>query len=272
MLANERGASLHTLRAYQRELHGFGAFISERYGASQIVEKIEHTHIRAYLGTLYERGLSKASAARAAGSGLARRRKKRAKASGALERRGGAGTPQSVGQDRVAAGAFRQAVPGRARPARLLPGPSRLYGPCGPAARLPEPSEAIRARPGARPPASGGGLLSAMAPPSTAGNRTGQRARTWVASGARATRSADVRPGWPAGAGAGQAGASGGAAHCCGSKCALATPRAARADGASQVPTTDQEKGKGEFDRGSTSSAAGPAQELAQTPAPFCLS
>jgi integrase/recombinase XerC len=65
MLANERGASAHTLRAYRRELHGFAAFIAERYGTSQSVDQIEHTHIRAYLGTLYERGLSKASAARA---------------------------------------------------------------------------------------------------------------------------------------------------------------------------------------------------------------
>jgi len=32
------------------------------------VERIEHTHIRAYLGTLYDRGLSKASAARALAS------------------------------------------------------------------------------------------------------------------------------------------------------------------------------------------------------------
>jgi integrase/recombinase XerC len=65
MLANERGASAHTLRAYQRELHGFAAFIADHYGTSQSVDQIEHTHIRAYLGTLYERGLSKASAARA---------------------------------------------------------------------------------------------------------------------------------------------------------------------------------------------------------------
>jgi integrase/recombinase XerC len=65
MLANERGASPHTLRAYQRELHGFAAFIAERYGREQNVDQIEHTHIRAYLGTLYERNLSKASAARA---------------------------------------------------------------------------------------------------------------------------------------------------------------------------------------------------------------
>ena len=69
VLANERGASAHTLRAYQRELDGFAAFIAGRFGGSQSPEQtvaaIEHTHIRAYLATLYERGLSKASAARA---------------------------------------------------------------------------------------------------------------------------------------------------------------------------------------------------------------
>jgi integrase/recombinase XerC len=76
VLANERGASAHTLRAYRRELHGFTAWVSERckglceagQGADQIVQGIEHTDIRAYLGTLYERGLSKASAARALAS------------------------------------------------------------------------------------------------------------------------------------------------------------------------------------------------------------
>ena len=65
VLANERGASSHTLRAYQRELHGFAAWVVDRYGPDQSVSNIEHTHIRTYLGTLYERGLSKASAARA---------------------------------------------------------------------------------------------------------------------------------------------------------------------------------------------------------------
>jgi integrase/recombinase XerC len=65
VLANERGASAHTLRAYQRELHAFAAFIAAAYGKEQSVSCIEHTHIRAYLGTLYERGLSNASAARA---------------------------------------------------------------------------------------------------------------------------------------------------------------------------------------------------------------
>jgi len=64
-LANERGASTHTLRAYQRELHNFVLFVTEGYGEKQKLQSIEHTHIRAYLGVLYERGLSKASAARA---------------------------------------------------------------------------------------------------------------------------------------------------------------------------------------------------------------
>ena len=64
MFANERGASVHTLRAYARELHGFTTYIAESIMNEQ-VDAIEHTHIRAYLGTLYERNLSKASAARA---------------------------------------------------------------------------------------------------------------------------------------------------------------------------------------------------------------
>lgn len=65
VLASERGASAHTLRAYERELLGFAAYMAEQAGPEFPVEKIEHTHIRAYLGTLYERGLAKASAARA---------------------------------------------------------------------------------------------------------------------------------------------------------------------------------------------------------------
>ena len=65
VLANERGSSAHTLRAYRRELHAFAAFQLERYGESQSVDRIEHTHIRNWLASLYDRGLSKASAARA---------------------------------------------------------------------------------------------------------------------------------------------------------------------------------------------------------------
>ena len=64
VLANERGASAHTLRAYRRELEGFAAFIAGHLGTDAAVERIEHTDIRAYLGTLYDRGLAKASAAR----------------------------------------------------------------------------------------------------------------------------------------------------------------------------------------------------------------
>ena len=65
VLANERGASSHTLRAYERELNGFAAHIAEQFGAEFPIDRIEHTHIRAYLSALYDRGLSKASAARA---------------------------------------------------------------------------------------------------------------------------------------------------------------------------------------------------------------
>ena len=65
VLANERGSSKHTLRAYDRELHSFAAYIAERHAAHESADKIEHTHIRAYLGSLLERGLSKASTARA---------------------------------------------------------------------------------------------------------------------------------------------------------------------------------------------------------------
>lgn len=63
-LAGERSASAHTLRAYRRELVGFAAWMNEAH-AGLAAGAIEHTHIRAYLGTLYDRGLSKASAARA---------------------------------------------------------------------------------------------------------------------------------------------------------------------------------------------------------------
>jgi integrase/recombinase XerC len=69
VLANERGASTHTLRAYQRELFAFSAWAAQRFSPEsnpdQTLPSIQHTDIRAFLGTLYDRGLSKASAARA---------------------------------------------------------------------------------------------------------------------------------------------------------------------------------------------------------------
>jgi integrase/recombinase XerC len=67
VLNAERGASAHTLRAYRRELHDFAAWLPANH-PRLTVSRIEHTHIRSYLGSLYDRGLSKASAARALAS------------------------------------------------------------------------------------------------------------------------------------------------------------------------------------------------------------
>jgi len=67
VLSAERGASAHTLRAYRRELRGFAAWLVRHHPRLHIA-RIEHTHIRSFLGTLYDRGLSKASAARALAS------------------------------------------------------------------------------------------------------------------------------------------------------------------------------------------------------------
>lgn len=65
MLANQRGASEHTLRAYAREVRSFAVYLGESLGQEAKIGSVEHTHIRSYLGALYERGLTKASAARA---------------------------------------------------------------------------------------------------------------------------------------------------------------------------------------------------------------
>jgi integrase/recombinase XerC len=65
MLENERGASAHTVRAYRREVGNFAEYLREALGEGGKIRAVEHLHIRAYLGLLYERGLSKASAARA---------------------------------------------------------------------------------------------------------------------------------------------------------------------------------------------------------------
>jgi integrase/recombinase XerC len=65
MLANERGASAHTVRAYAREVRSFADYLGETLGDGASVKMVEHLHIRAYMGALYERGLTKASAARA---------------------------------------------------------------------------------------------------------------------------------------------------------------------------------------------------------------
>jgi integrase/recombinase XerC len=65
MLRNERGASQHTVRAYAREVRSFADFLGEKMGKDGAVDAVEHLHIRAYMALLYDRGLTKASVARA---------------------------------------------------------------------------------------------------------------------------------------------------------------------------------------------------------------
>lgn len=67
VLAAERGASEHTVRAYSREVRSFAEYLTAEVKGGR-VRDVEHLHIRAYLGVLYERGLGKASAARALAS------------------------------------------------------------------------------------------------------------------------------------------------------------------------------------------------------------
>ena len=68
MLQEERGASEHTYRAYARELRAFAAFLEQTLGQQRGVGAVDHLHIRTYLQALYERGLTKASVARALAS------------------------------------------------------------------------------------------------------------------------------------------------------------------------------------------------------------
>ena len=67
MLEAERGASEHTLRAYSREVRSFGEYLTAEVSSGRISD-VEHLHIRSYLAVLYDRGLGKASAARALAS------------------------------------------------------------------------------------------------------------------------------------------------------------------------------------------------------------
>lgn len=67
-LRDERGVSEHTLRAYRRELGDFVAFLAKVLGADADIESVGHLEIRSYLGVLLEKGLAKASAARALGA------------------------------------------------------------------------------------------------------------------------------------------------------------------------------------------------------------
>jgi integrase/recombinase XerC len=65
MLRDERGASEHTLRAYSREVRSFADFLGDLLGKDAPIRSVEHTHIRAYMGALLDKGLTKTSVARA---------------------------------------------------------------------------------------------------------------------------------------------------------------------------------------------------------------
>jgi integrase/recombinase XerC len=54
MLANERGSSPHTLRAYTREIHSFAQYLIAQNGEAVSLAAVEHQQIRAYLGALLE--------------------------------------------------------------------------------------------------------------------------------------------------------------------------------------------------------------------------
>jgi len=65
MLRDERGASEHTLRAYAREVRGFAAYLTEVLGEDAAIARVDHKHVGAYMAALLDRGLTKASVARA---------------------------------------------------------------------------------------------------------------------------------------------------------------------------------------------------------------
>ncbi len=67
VLGAERGASEHTVRAYSREIRGFAGYLAMDVSSGKIAD-VEHLHIRRYLAVLYDKGLGKASAARALAS------------------------------------------------------------------------------------------------------------------------------------------------------------------------------------------------------------
>ncbi len=67
VLAHERSASEHTLRAYRRELADFARFLHEEAGLDG-PGALTHTEVEAYLQVCFERGLGKSSVARALGA------------------------------------------------------------------------------------------------------------------------------------------------------------------------------------------------------------
>ena len=64
MLAHERAASPHTLRAYRREVGNFAAYLAEQ-GVE--VRRVDHLQIRSYLGELYDQGTGQGLGSQIAG-------------------------------------------------------------------------------------------------------------------------------------------------------------------------------------------------------------
>lgn len=65
-LAKERDVSPNTIKAYQRDLAGFAAFIGPYFGEGEVTwERVDRLAMRAFLAHLSKRGLSRRSSARA---------------------------------------------------------------------------------------------------------------------------------------------------------------------------------------------------------------
>ncbi len=64
-LDKERGQSLHTVKAYGRDLEAFTAFCDRHYAGAWTWATVDRVGLRGFLGELRRRGLAKRSAARA---------------------------------------------------------------------------------------------------------------------------------------------------------------------------------------------------------------
>src|SRR2546427_9979867 len=64
-LANERGQSPHTVKAYSRDLDAFTAFCDRHYAGAWTWSTVDRLGLRGFLGELQRQGLAKRSAARA---------------------------------------------------------------------------------------------------------------------------------------------------------------------------------------------------------------
>ncbi len=65
MMRDERGASEHTPAGLLAGGAGVCGVLTETLGEGAAMASVEHTHIRVYMGTLLDKGLTKASVARA---------------------------------------------------------------------------------------------------------------------------------------------------------------------------------------------------------------